>query len=254
MAFYNRQGNLADFFDKGKIMKNIIKNTAIFTFLFLLVGAFSLNISAQTKREILIVADQKASCTGVAPMSCLQVKKLSEEKFSLMYENIQKFNYTPGNYYVLDVRVSPVANPPADGSKYSYRLNKVLAVVKSKNSDPVELPNPPAAQNLSGIEWQLIKINNQDVGKTRAFIKFDESKNSVGGNGGCNGFGGKLEKNGNKIKLSQIFSTKMFCESGSEIESKFLGGLERVTTYSVTKDRLILRAGDETILAFEKRK
>jgi heat shock protein HslJ len=56
-----------------------------------------------------------------------------------------------------------------------------------------------------------------------------------------------------ETQLSQIFSTKMFCEQRSEIENKFLGSLEKVTKYTIAENRLSLKSGDIVLLEFERR-
>ena len=88
------------------------------------------------------------------------------------------------------------------------------------------------------------------VNAPKASISFDLDKSTVGGNGGCNGFGGNLVKNGSKIKISQIISTKMFCEATSDVENKFLGNLDRVTKYQITGGKLFLLAGETIVLEF----
>lgn len=81
-------------------------------------------------------------------------------------------------------------------------------------------------------------------------INFDTDKKSIGGNGGCNGFGGNLSVNGSEIKISQIISTQMFCEDTSDVENKFLRNLERATKYKITGGKLVLFDDDKIILEF----
>ena len=85
-------------------MKNIFKFFAFFALLFSAFSAFSTQARAQGKNEILIVADQKASCRGIVAQDCLQVKRLNEERFNPLRQNIVGFNYQTGFYYVLEVR------------------------------------------------------------------------------------------------------------------------------------------------------
>jgi heat shock protein HslJ len=225
-------------------MKNVIEFLLLTTILPTFIFIFTVNISAQTGNEILIVADRKAQTADERAAECLAVKRVSEEKFSPMCQNIENFKYLPGYFYVLEIRVLTANNT---GKK--YRLRKILARVKSENAS---MPSSSAA-SLSGAEWKLMKINVENVGASKAFVKFDEAKNSVGGNGGCNSFGGQMVKNGAKLNLSQIFSTKMFCEQRSEIENKFLGSLEKVTKYTIAENRLSLKSGDIVLLEFERR-
>ncbi len=229
-------------------MNKLFNKYAFLTLGFLVVLIFSSNISAQTKTEILLVADQKANCTGVIKMDCLQVKQLSEEKYSLFYENIEKFNFVADYFYVLEVQVTTVKNPAADASKFKYRLKKVLARVKSE-------VNPTQTQpNFFGTEWKLTRIEGNIIKNEKAFIRFDEAKNSARGNGGCNVFGGNMSKTGSKVKISEVFSTKMFCQNGSDVENKFLSNFEQVTEYEIKDGKLFLMANKTVVLEFEVKK
>ena len=125
------------------------------------------------------------------------------------------------------------------------RLIQVLARVKS------EKKSPQKASNFFGTQWKLTRIEGKPVNSDRAFIRFDDEKNSAGGNGGCNVFGGDLEKNGNRIKISNVFSTKMFCENGSDVENKFFVQLDRVNKYEIKNGKLFLMAKNKVLLEFE---
>lgn len=72
------------------------------------------------------VADQTKPCTGVAPMTCLQVKRNPDSTWELFYDQIAGFDYQPGYHYQLKVEQTPVPNPPADASSVSYRLIEVV--------------------------------------------------------------------------------------------------------------------------------
>ncbi|NSL89546.1 DUF4377 domain-containing protein [Chitinophaga sp. Mgbs1] len=78
------------------------------------------------KNQTIYVKETKEPCTGVAPMQCLQIKGLKDSAWQNLYTNIEGFNYTPGYRYKLLIRVTPVKNPPADGSSLKYTLRKVL--------------------------------------------------------------------------------------------------------------------------------
>jgi heat shock protein HslJ len=230
------------FLKRGKKMKNTIKFFTFFAFLVATLFAFSANISAQNRTEILIVADQKTSCRGIVAQDCLQVKRLNEERFNTLRQNIQGFRYVEGYYYVLEVR----------STNRGYRLQRILTQVKTEDlSQPVPLPAPVT---LSGIDWKLTRIENRDVNSnSKAVIRFDEQNRRVSGNGGCNGFGGNLSVNGSSLRVSQVISTKMFCEQGSDVENRFFNQLERVTRYDLNNGKLQLFNGSRIVLEFERR-
>lgn len=222
-----------------------IKFIAIFTILLTTIFTFNTQTFAQSQTEILIVGDQKLPCTGVGKMECLQVKRINETDYSLFYQNIEKFNYVAGYYYVLEVKTTNVKNPPADGSSVKYTLKKVLARVKTETN------NSP---NFFGTEWRLKKIEGEAINIETPFIKFDEGKNSLGGNGGCNVFGGSMEKNGKNLKFSQVFSTKMYCEGTQKIEDQYLSKLEKIDSYEIKNNKLFLKSNDKVLLEFEAKK
>lgn len=103
---------------------------------------------------------------------------------------------------------------------------------------------------LYNTKWSLKKIHNngnEEIVNTKAFIRFDKEKGSAGGNGSCNGFGSTATINGDKVSFKNIFSTKMYCEHVQQVESKFLGSLEKVTRYEI-KDKSLLLYSDKVLL------
>ena len=57
--------------------------------------------------------------------------------------------------------------------------------------------------------------------------------------------GGDLKVKGSRIDLSQIISTKMFCEDTSELENKFLSELEKVNRFQIRGNKLYLYKGND---------
>ena len=96
-------------------------------------------------QEIIVnVAGQRAPCTGVAPMLCLQVRTSPGAPWQLHYGDIEGFefqpgapwqlhyfeiegfNWQPGTEYVIRVREFNVPNPPADAPSKRWVLEEVL--------------------------------------------------------------------------------------------------------------------------------
>lgn len=73
------------------------------------------------------IEPELAECTGVGPMECLQVAYTDGGETELFYSTIDGFEYVEGTSYVIDVKVTPVASPPADGSSLSYSLVGVIS-------------------------------------------------------------------------------------------------------------------------------
>ena len=74
---------------------------------------------------ILEVAPTKADCVGVAPMKCLLVRQNGGD-WRNFYAPIEGFDWVEGSRYRLQVKVSKIANPPADASSIRYQLVRVL--------------------------------------------------------------------------------------------------------------------------------
>ncbi len=75
--------------------------------------------------KILEVAPTKVDCVGVAPMKCLQVREVGGD-WQNFYAPIEGFDFVEGSRYRLQVKVTEIANPPADGSSLRYQLVRVL--------------------------------------------------------------------------------------------------------------------------------
>jgi hypothetical protein len=105
-----------------------------------------------TKTRIITVLGDTVSCTGVAPMQCLQVKK--GNKTELFYASIAGFSPVSGHAYRLLVKEDKIENPPADGSSLSYTLIRMLS------KRPKSIDNP-----LLG-NWTLIQYNSTAITDT----------------------------------------------------------------------------------------
>jgi heat shock protein HslJ len=81
---------------------------------------------AEGRERIVHVAGQRAPCTGVAPMLCLQVRTQPGAAWQLHYGEIEGFDWQVGVEYVIRVREYTVQNPPADGSSLRWVLEEVL--------------------------------------------------------------------------------------------------------------------------------
>ena len=75
--------------------------------------------------KIMEVAPTKVDCTGIAPMKCLSVREVGGE-WQNFYAPIEGFDFVEGYRYRLQVNVSQIENPPADGSSLRYQLVRVL--------------------------------------------------------------------------------------------------------------------------------
>ena len=81
---------------------------------------------AEGRERIVQVAGQRAPCSGVAPMLCLQVRTQPGAAWEAHYGEIEGFDWQVGVEYVIRVREVAVQNPPADGSSLRWVLEEVL--------------------------------------------------------------------------------------------------------------------------------
>lgn len=109
-------------------------------------------------------------------------------------------------------------------------------------------------QSLYDTKWMLKKIHSssgtEDV-ITKAFIRFNEKKKSAGGKGGCNSFGSTLSVNKDAISITEIISTKMYCEGIQPSEDSFFKQLEKVTRFKIKDKALLLYHDKKLLLEFE---
>lgn len=80
---------------------------------------------AETVR--LWIAPELVDCEGGAgPQQCLQIQRSEDGDTELFYDSIDGFEFVEGTSYVIDVEITDVDDPPADGSSLSYRLIEVV--------------------------------------------------------------------------------------------------------------------------------
>jgi len=99
-------------------------------------------------------------------------------------------------------------------------------------------------QTIYNTHWKLVELYGQPVtyneNDREAFIIVDADKNSISGNGSCNSFGGKFElKEGNRIQISNIFSTMMYCDN-MDREKELFRVLELADSYVINGKSLFL--------------
>lgn len=203
--------------------------------------------SSDGSKEIktLVINSFKVPCTGVAPMSCYQVKDSKEdETWSYFYNEIEGFDYVPGFLYTLEVEVVTLAENeiPADGSSLKYTLVKVLEKIKDNRLSINDI-------------WVLETLNGDSVSNQfskRPYIEIHVSKNQCLGNDGCNNFTGSLEQLDDSIIRFGLFaSTKMACPN-DELSFQFIENLDNTDRYIVDQGKLTFFQGELELLTFKK--
>ncbi len=155
-------------------------------------------------------------------------------------------------------------------TKYLRALESVTSYAKKENrltlswaggelifsSNPLETTDQDTEGTIHDIKWQLKAIDMRgvarDVRKTKAGISLLVGKNKVSGNGGCNDYFGQLRMEGNRFIVSDIGATEMYCDDSSKQEMTYLRLLEKVTTFRLAGDQLILSFPDGTLTFGQK--
>ncbi|WP_282123175.1 DUF4377 domain-containing protein [Algibacter mikhailovii] len=213
----------------------------------MLLLSFVLSCSTNTGNttKTLLINSFKVPCTGVAPMSCLQVKESPDDKnWSNFYTQIEGFDYEPGYLYTIEVRVEDIPEDQivADGSSIKYILKSVIAKKQDKRLTINDI-------------WVLETIDGQpviEIFEKLPYLEVQLSSNSYLGNDGCNNFNGKLEAIEDKLVTfgSQV-STKMACPN-QDLSLKFLENLRNSNEYMVEKGMLTLLKDSNVLLTFKK--
>lgn len=112
-----------------------------------------------------------------------------------------------------------------------------------------------AFPELTSKKWVLAAIGGKAVTLEAMlpYVVFDSVNMSVGGNAGCNGYGGKYKVDGSALSTSDIFSTLMACagEGRMEAEIALLRGLRLVDRYEIKNGRLFFYKGADLLLEFD---
>jgi heat shock protein HslJ len=213
----------------------------------ILLSFFILNCSSNSSKEIktILVNSFKIPCTGIASMSCYQIKDSEEDDaWSNFYNNIEGFEYSPGFLYTLQVEVETLAKSkiPADGSSLKYILIQVLEKTKD-----IRL-------SINDI-WVLETINGDsvsDVFLKTPYIEIQVSKGQCLGKDGCNNFTAGIEQlDDSVIQFGLFASTKMACPN-DDLSFKFMENLDKTDNYIIDQGTLTFYQGQLELLTFKK--
>lgn len=204
----------------------------------------------------LYVGPEMVECTGVAPQMCLLIRESPDAEYTFFYDTIEGFEFEPGVEQEIFVVVTPVENPPADGSSLQYTW------IWTANRTPVEDASMAATESidielaLEGPRWVLTSYLNADgqtvdaLPQSEATATFEEGV--VAGNGSCNRYTGAYTTDGNVLTVSQTVSTMMACLPDIMAqEQQFLANLQLAASYSIEGDMLMIaNAEGATTLTF----
>jgi heat shock protein HslJ len=225
-----------------RVIKFICVLLLVLSLLILGIGAASDNLTSNVTEKTWYVGPEKVFCTGMAPQMCLQVKENISDNYSLFYDNIEGFCYSPGYEYVIRVTEEPVENPPADAASKKWTLVEVVS--KTGNI---------TASGLEGVNWRLDSYLSREgetacvLPDTQVNALFESGR--VSGNAGCNSYGGQYMVDGNNLTISDVASTLMFCgENVSDQESSYLANLQSAKSYNISGNLLRIANFNGTVV------
>jgi heat shock protein HslJ len=206
-------------------------------------------VAGESVEKTVYVGPELVDCVGVAPQKCMLVKENPEDEYTFFYDQIEGFDYEEGYEYKLIISEEQVENPPADASSIKWTL------VSIESKKPVASIDAP---RFEGTDWVLVSYLNQEGELTEALSGTNTTaqfqNNQVNGIAGCNNYFGSYEIDGDKIRVSSLASTEMFCGNPTGVmdqEIAYLAALGSAATYTIEQGQLILANADgETVLIY----
>jgi heat shock protein HslJ len=104
--------------------------------------------------------------------------------------------------------------------------------------------------SLNGTKWRLTHLAGQPVlTETEVTLNLDDGV--LGGNDGCNSYGGSYLSEGNTIKVgTDIISTMMYCNEQIQTQTNaYYQALLEAATFKLSGEKLSLLDSSGTILA-----
>jgi heat shock protein HslJ len=107
--------------------------------------------------------------------------------------------------------------------------------------------------SLVGTAWVLAELDGRPaLDEPQVTLYFNDGE--LGGDAGCNAYGGSYEVENGALRIDEVFSTLRMCleEERMTQETDFLGALRRADSYRVAGERLeIVDEAGATILVLE---
>lgn len=108
-----------------------------------------------------------------------------------------------------------------------------------------------AGDPLNGTSWALVNLNGKpSVEGTNVSAVFADGQ--ISGSGGCNGYGGAYEVNGDKLQIQQVVSTLMACADSEAMdqEAAFFNALGEAQSFKLANGQLQIFTVDGQTLTF----
>lgn len=141
-------------------------------------------------------------------------------------------------------------------------LAAILAACASQPETVIPTPIEPTAApenvDLENTSWKLVSFGQGDVETpviegSNLTLTF-EPEGEMGGEGGCNSYGGSYQIEGQEITFEEIASTLRACAEDvlNQQEMDFLQALNQVDRFDLAGDNLTLFYGEQGVLNFTR--
>ena len=136
---------------------------------------------------------------------------------------------------------APVPTPVPTTSTYSSTRTHVSRCCNYR------YPTDPALTGNWNFKGATIAGSMPVIPNVQITLKFNND-GTFTGFGGCNNYNGgynltgQTTEFGKTITIGPIASTKMYCADTADLESKYLANLQNTKTYSITNNKMLLRA------------
>lgn len=124
----------------------------------------------------------------------------------------------------------------------------ILVLNSCASQKPNNISKKEALDSISiDGDWEVISIHGQKDFSQKPNMSFSQKDQHVGGNSGCNNYGGEFSIKGSDISFGQMTSTMMAC-IGDNTEDRFFSALDQVKSYSIKDGKLQLIDKNQNIV------
>ena len=120
------------------------------------------------------------------------------------------------------------------------------------------LQNEKGSAQLENTYWKLVELNGKPVVATtrrrEPHLRLSPEVKTLQGSGGCNAMRGVYQLDGERLRFTQIATTRMACpDPYMSQENAFLKVLEATDSFKLSGDKLELLADGISLARFEAR-
>jgi len=142
--------------------------------------------------KTIYVAGSFANCEGQSSQKCLKVKEAQEDDWTLIYDDIEGFDYTEGTSYKIKVKATKIKNPSADGVALKYKLVKIIFEEKINTSHEL--------LSFKG-NWKVSRLIGIDSLSKSPTLSINLNTKKISGNAGCNSYSADFSIKDGQLKF-----------------------------------------------------